>query len=57
MFEGLSKRLGDVFDRLTRREKLVLHYNALFEIFSGVRENLSDFLDRAAEIAAYSHRP
>lgn len=41
----------ELVERLTRREKLALHYNPLFEIFSGVDESLADFLDRTAEVA------
>lgn len=55
--ERWSELESDLVDRLTRREKLVLHYNALFEIFSGVRETLADFLDRAAEIALQNIEP
>jgi hypothetical protein len=55
--ERWSEIESDLVDRLTRREKLVLHYNPLFEIFSGVRESLADFLDRAAEVALQNIEP
>ena len=55
--ERWSEIESDLVDRLTRREKLVLHYNPLFEIFSGVRESLADFRDRAAEVALQNMEP
>jgi hypothetical protein len=55
--ERWSEIESELVDRLTRREKLVLHYNPLFEIFSGVRESLADFLDRAAEVALQNIEP
>lgn len=55
--ERWSEIESDLVNLLTRREKLVLHYNALFEIFSGVRESLADFLDRAAEVALQNIEP
>lgn len=55
--ERWSEIESDLVDRLTRRERLVLHYNALFEIFSGVRETLAGFLDRTAEVALQEIEP
>ncbi len=47
----------DLVDALLRRERLVLFYNPLFEIFSDVRESRSDFLDRSAEVALQEIEP
>jgi hypothetical protein len=47
----------DLIEALVRREKLVLFYNPLFEVFSAVGEPLNDFLDRSAEIALQQIEP
>jgi hypothetical protein len=47
----------DLLDALLRRERLVLFYNPLFEIFSYVGEAKSDFLDRSAEVALEKIEP
>lgn len=47
----------DLVDMLVRRERFVLHYNAVFEIFSEPGEQLSDFLDRTAEVALQRIEP
>lgn len=47
----------DLVDDLLRRERLVLFYNPLFEIFSDVGEARADFLDRSAEVALEKIEP
>lgn len=47
----------DLVGSLARRERLVLHHNALFDIFSAVEEPLDSFLDRTAEIALQEIEP
>lgn len=44
----------DLIDSLARRERLVVLYNPLFQIFSGVAEPIEDFLARAGEAALAS---
>lgn len=47
----------DLISSLVRRERLVVFYNPLFEIFSDYRATLDDFLDRAAEVALQEIEP
>jgi hypothetical protein len=47
----------DLVDALVRRERVVLFYNPLFEVFSAVGEPRSEFLDRSAEIALQEIEP
>jgi hypothetical protein len=47
----------DLVEALARREKLVVSYNPLFDLFSGVDESLDDFLDRVAEAALQRIEP
>jgi len=48
---------ADLVDALARRERLVVLYNPLFQIFSGVGEPIEDFLARAGEAALASLEP
>lgn len=47
----------DFVDTLVRRERFVLFYNPVFEIFSDGEEPLGDFLDRTAEVALQEIEP
>lgn len=55
--ERLDEAETDLVGALARRERLVLFYNPLFEIFSDVGGPLDNFLDRAAEIALQQIEP
>ena len=47
----------DLLESLVRRERLVVFYNPLFELFSDYGSPLDDFLDRAAEVALQQIEP
>ncbi len=55
--ERLDEIETDLVDALMRRERLVLFYNPLFDVFSAVGESKNDFLDRSAEVALQEIEP